>query len=152
MTDTPEFARIRSALEAGPTPGPWEDASAGSGKRGEPFKINEYFVRRPGDDIAIAADIINPESAAPSEENAVYIAACNPAAMTAVLAHIDAQADELDAAATVVEGYRAQCILNAAEIALLRGLLGEVATKFTRDDDLPDELLPRIDVALKETP
>ena len=37
------------------------------------------------------------------------------------------------------------------EIALLRGLLNEVRAAFTRDDDLPDNLLPRIDEALDAT-
>jgi hypothetical protein len=34
------------------------------------------------------------------------------------------------------------------EIDRLRGLLSEVSQNFTRDDDLPDDLLPRIDAAL----
>lgn len=34
------------------------------------------------------------------------------------------------------------------EVAVLRGLLEEVRSIFTRDDDLPDDLLPRIDAAL----
>lgn len=34
------------------------------------------------------------------------------------------------------------------EVTVLRGLLDEVRSHFTRDDDLPDDLLPRIDAAL----
>ena len=36
----------------------------------------------------------------------------------------------------------------AGELAELVGLLDEVRSHFTRDDDLPDDLLPRIDAAL----
>lgn len=36
----------------------------------------------------------------------------------------------------------------AGELAGLVGLLDEVRSHFTRDDDLPDDLLPRIDAAL----
>lgn len=35
------------------------------------------------------------------------------------------------------------------ELAELVGLLDEVRSHFTRDDDLPDDLLPRIDAALR---
>lgn len=38
-----------------------------------------------------------------------------------------------------------------AENAKLKDLLREVSRNYTRDDDLPDELLPRIDEALGET-
>ena len=35
------------------------------------------------------------------------------------------------------------------EMSELVGLLDEVRSHFTRDDDLPDDLLPRIDAALR---
>lgn len=35
------------------------------------------------------------------------------------------------------------------EMGELVGLLDEVRSHFTRDDDLPDDLLPRIDAALR---
>lgn len=38
------------------------------------------------------------------------------------------------------------------EMAELVGLLDEVRSHFTRDDDLPDDLLPRIDAALAAQP
>lgn len=57
------------------TPGPWEVAEAGSWKDGKRTSM-EYFVRRPGDDVAIASDIIDPANDdAPSEVNARLIAA-----------------------------------------------------------------------------
>jgi hypothetical protein len=69
------------------TPGPWEAAHAGQGSFGGKFLITEHFVRRPGDDVAIAADVIDPESGAPSEANARLIAAA-PALLEALQAVI----------------------------------------------------------------
>lgn len=49
---------------------------------------------------------------------------------------------------------RAYATLHASnlrgEVERLRALLNEVRCQFTRDDDLPDDLLPRIDAALKD--
>ena len=57
------------------TPGPWEMAEAGSWAGGKRTSM-EYFVRRPGDDVAIASEIIDPANDdAPSEANAQLIAA-----------------------------------------------------------------------------
>lgn len=57
------------------TPGPWEMAEAGSWAGGKRTSM-EYFVRRPGDDVAIASEIIDPANDdAPSEANARLIAA-----------------------------------------------------------------------------
>lgn len=61
--------------EAKHTPGPWEVATAGSGTRLGGFILNEYFVRRPGDDVAIAADIVDPETSTPCADNARLIGA-----------------------------------------------------------------------------
>jgi hypothetical protein len=55
------------------TPGAWEYAEAGSGQGGQ-FVITEWFVRRPEDDVSIAADIIDPATDAPSQANAALIA------------------------------------------------------------------------------
>ena len=55
------------------TPGPWEVAHGGSYHRGE-MVSEEWFVRRPDDDVAIAADIIEPYDSKPSKANARLIA------------------------------------------------------------------------------
>ena len=58
------------------TPGPWEVSHGGHGSpRG--FVIDEYFVlnRTVADDVAIAADIVDPATQMPSEANARLIAA-----------------------------------------------------------------------------
>jgi hypothetical protein len=57
------------------TPGPWEYTDAGHAKYGEPYKIDEYFVRRPDDDVAIASTILDPDTCEPSESNARLISA-----------------------------------------------------------------------------
>jgi hypothetical protein len=56
------------------TPGPWEVARGGSYKNGK-YQLSEYFVRRPEDDVSIAADIIDPATSLPSKANAALIAA-----------------------------------------------------------------------------
>lgn len=47
---------------------------------------------------------------------------------------------------------RAQSVIDAlkAKVWVLEGLLDEVSACFTREDDLPDELIPRIDAALEK--
>lgn len=56
------------------TPGRWIHNDAGYG-RGNDFVLDECFVARDGDDVAICADIIDPETGDPSEANARLIAA-----------------------------------------------------------------------------
>ena len=60
------------ALEKAATPGPWEVAHGGSYHKGE-MVSEEWFVRRPDDDVAIAADIIDPYDSKPSKANADFI-------------------------------------------------------------------------------
>ena len=59
------------------TPGPWHVNHAGSAKKGEPFKIDEFYVYAPNtqDDTAICADVIDPVTQEPNEANARLIAA-----------------------------------------------------------------------------
>ena len=78
MTEPKEIARIRAALEAGPTPGPWRYDY-------EPGYCGE-IVAGNGEYVATFTD----------ELDADHIAACNPTAMTALLAHMDAQAAEIE--------------------------------------------------------
>ena len=116
MTDTPEIERIRAALAAGPTPGPWfvqygDDqqhmcctAVSSANKRA----INEGQWRASECEALVALThhqcypFVEPDCER-DDENSEYIAACNPAAMTAVLAHIDAQAAEIESLQWVVK-------------------------------------------------
>ena len=81
MTDTQEIARIREALAAGPTPGPWG---------------HDYAPRYCGELLSADGVLIARFTDEPSADDAEHTASCNPAAMTAVLAHIDAQAAEIE--------------------------------------------------------
>lgn len=57
---------------------PWKINTAGSAKRGEDFKITEFYVYAPDtqDDTAICSDVIDPVTQEPSEANARRIVAC----------------------------------------------------------------------------
>lgn len=84
-----DLTSLKRLAEAA-TPGPWEAAHAGQGSFGGKFVITEHFVRRPGDDIAIVADVIEPGSGAPSAENASYIAALSPDKLLKLIAVVEA--------------------------------------------------------------
>ncbi len=104
---------IKARCEAA-TPPPWEVAEAGGYESGR-FHLDEYFVRRPGDDVAIAADIIDPDTCEPSKDLATFIAHARTdipaliawiegleAAMPAVIAR--AIAAEREACARIADG------------------------------------------------
>lgn len=57
------------------TVGPLEASRAGFGSKSG-IVIDEYFIRRPGDDVSVAADVIDPETGEPSESNARRLVAC----------------------------------------------------------------------------
>ena len=69
------------------TPGPWYHDFASGMKNGNP-QVVEYFVRRDGDNVSIAADIVDPEKCVPSEANARLIAAA-PDLLGALLMVLD---------------------------------------------------------------
>lgn len=96
MTD--RYENIRKALAMGPTPGPWSINTAGVGVNGK-IVVNEIYVYNPAvaDDVAIAADIIDPETGEPCEANARLIAACDPDTIRALLSERDALAAALAA-------------------------------------------------------
>ena len=72
------------------TTGRWIHNAAGYG-RGNDFVLDECFVARDGDDVAICADIIDPETGDPSEANARLIAAAPDLleALECLLASVD---------------------------------------------------------------
>jgi hypothetical protein len=113
MTDTPEIARIRAALAAGPTPGPW-------GWNYEALWCADFENHHEGQSCAecgheawecgpcvlacatesLCRDVVSlhedDETWEAKQADKDHIAACNPSAMTAILAHIDAQAAEIE--------------------------------------------------------
>lgn len=86
---TPDLKELERLARAA-TPGPWAINTAGIAKRGEPFKITEIYVYAPEtqDDTAICADVIDPVTQEPSEANAAYIAAANPAVILSLIAEL----------------------------------------------------------------
>jgi hypothetical protein len=94
------------------TPGPWYHDFASGMKNGNP-QVVEYFVRRDGDNVSIAADIVDPEKCVPSEANARLIAAA-PDLLEALENIADIVADEW--------GTHRPCVMRAyAAIAKARG-------------------------------
>jgi hypothetical protein len=84
-TTTNELRRLLSEA----TPGPWQ-AEFASLHVGGRLEITEWFVRLDGDDVAIAADIVDPRNDdKPSKANAALIAAAVNA-LPALLAVVEA--------------------------------------------------------------
>ena len=85
MTDAQAaLAHVREALAAGPTPGPWVTMPANAGVHCV-ARINAWEAVPPGD-CELSHDSID----------ASFIAACSPANMTAILAHVKAQEAEIE--------------------------------------------------------
>lgn len=85
------LAQVREALAAGPTPGPW---SIIDDHRGDTWvtcedRINEGFV-----EICMVERGFDEPFESEQITNANFIAACSPANIAAILAHIEAQAAE----------------------------------------------------------
>ena len=101
--DTQEIARIRAALAAGPTPGPWVSSPSDlwSTPSGKFCQWGRYLISAGSKDVQVddyyrIAAVSNINDKPENKANADLIEACNPAAMTALLAHIDAQAAEIE--------------------------------------------------------
>ena len=84
MTD--KYAQLRAALDAGPTPGPWQA-----------YEKCVFFGREGG---FCLHDCPRPS------ENADYIAACHPEVIRALLAERDALREALYEAVTEEEAYQ----------------------------------------------
>ena len=80
-----DLAPIQARLEA-ITREPWEVAEACSYENGKRVDV-ELFVRRPEDDVSVAAQILDPETSKPSQANADFIANA-PANVRALLAEV----------------------------------------------------------------
>lgn len=90
MTDADRaLAQIKAALDAGPTPGPWDAFHK--------HKYDEWHVSVPLPRGTMRLALFT--DGCPTERpqaDAEYIAACNPSNMRAIVAHIDAQAAEIE--------------------------------------------------------
>jgi hypothetical protein len=111
-----ELAAIRDALAAGPTPGRWDvdstknDGEYGNGGPDSKSGFSSFvLIDSKGNaicdtlnsDVAEVEEWMDDEDAGATDErgqkNLYYMAACNPAAMTAVLAYVDALQAEIQA-------------------------------------------------------
>ena len=97
MTDNEKA--IRHALESGPTPGPWINAKPLYGsKQLDDDELQEWYasdstiyqIANPDDDGKIAVMYDYEKGGIVRAVDAAYIAAVNPAAITALLAELDA--------------------------------------------------------------
>ncbi len=96
-----EIEAIRTALAAVPTPGPWIGAGPSHGKPLPEYLNSVVYDGEDGDENDWG-DICNDTT----HEDAVFIAACNPAAMAVVLAHIEEQDVEIERLRADAERYR----------------------------------------------
>lgn len=86
----PQEKAIREALEAGPTPGPWTASNRGSYAVDSEDEGSVYGPE--GEDVG--AEFVKPIGNAPTirgelwYRDAAFVAACNPEAMTALLAQL----------------------------------------------------------------
>lgn len=89
------LAQVREALAAGPTPGPWYvRTNRHPTTDGRPWG---WLDAAPpgGPQRAISGVRVEWEGGDTSAVNARYLAACSPANIAAILAHVDAQAAEI---------------------------------------------------------
>lgn len=147
MTAREALAAIKAALEAGPTDGPWWGDFASMMRNGSP-QVVEYFVRRDGDDISIAAEIVNPESGLPSEANAAFIAACNPVAIRALLAEVERLRAELAEVKRDAEHLRSESVTLAGILRDCDSVLATIEPESTAEADSMADLRRAIAYAL----
>lgn len=96
MTDAQQaLAQVREALAAGPTPGPWQKATDWSRaaviQSTKPFKRVVCTGNQNNDDRFGAEDW-----SGATWVDADFIARCNPENIAAILAHVEAQAAEIE--------------------------------------------------------
>ncbi len=110
MTDAQTaLAQVREALAAGPTPGPWY-VRTNRHPTTDGRSWGWLDAAPPGGpQRAIAGVRVEWEGGDTSAVNARYLAACSPANMTAILAHVEAQEAEIErlTAALQYEQHRA---------------------------------------------
>jgi hypothetical protein len=93
------LAQIKAALDAGPTPGPWDAFHK--------HKYDEWHVSVPlsGQSMSLALFSDGCPTDRP-QADAQLIAACNPSNMAAIVARLDAQAAEIERLRADAERYR----------------------------------------------
>lgn len=109
------LAHVREALAAGPTPGPWVTMPANAGVHCV-ARINAWEAVPPSD-CELSHDSID----------ASFIAACSPANMTAILAHVEAQAAEIERLQVGIELIETENADLLTRLDLESGTVGMIA-------------------------
>lgn len=140
MTSTPSdpVAAVREAIALGPTPGPWS-----LGIKDGPW-VDAAYVRAPSWGVVarVGLSYSLPHWDGPQRANAAFIAACNPAAIAALLAQLPAaqqqhhrDSAELRSLCEARDAARRERDLCRVEIAGLTASVGNLCR-------LVDELRP----------
>ena len=148
-----EIEAIKEALAAGPTPGPW---IVGKYQRGTTIAtvchVSEFSVGPDGESY---------DDHGPCKTDADYIAACSPAAMTAVIAHSEAQRQLIQGYVDDKQELEERVKDQAAEIERLRAdaeryrALRSMAVRLSLPHETISMLVTNqaeLDAAMKETP
>lgn len=116
------------------TPGPWAINTAGSAKKGEPFKTTEIYVYAPStqDDTAICAEIINPVTQEPSEANARLISAA-PDLLDAAILCLSVAESWINQEYSGLRFYQANKVLDKAREAIAKATHGGFEPTLTPD-------------------
>lgn len=108
MTDAQQaLAQVREAMAAGPTPGEWacyDDSNDGKTSRIEIVAIGKTVAR-------IYRSVQEQDL-----PNARLIAACSPANVAAILAHVEAQEAEIERLRAVLERIAEGCSFPADDV------------------------------------
>lgn len=123
MTDAQQaLAQVREALAAGPTPGPWQKATDWSRaaviQSTKPFKRVVCTGNQNNDDRFGAEDW-----SGATWVDADFIARCNPENIAAILAHVDAQAAEIERLTAERDNARERFELTANLLMSIHALL-----------------------------
>ena len=131
-----EIEAIKAALAAGPTPGPWKARC---------YEKACYYKGKQADGYVIEGATYESDYEHPMlcKADAKFIAAVNPAAMAAVLAHIDEKDAEIE-----------RLLVDAGRYRWLKKTTNWVSSKGKRIDvrNFPEAWDEAIDSAMKETP
>ena len=127
--ETPDMAELRRLAEAA-TPGPWEAFGAVDGRRGERWLGVTTDMR--AIESARAGDVFAAQNC--TRQDALFIAAANPAAVLALLDDADALRAELAHMREARDNARAEVKRLTAQVERVRALADEWTYKGGWDD------------------
>lgn len=148
--DTQEIARIRAALAAGPTPGPWGWSHASLWGADLEIHHEKKSCAECGHEAwecgpavlscateSLCRDVVelheDTETWEANQADKEHIAACNPTAMTALLAHIDVQAAEVDRLGRLIKAVQNTDAAAQQPVLIRNGLSKETIEALKTD-------------------